>query len=228
MVNTWNPPGKNCGACGSQTCSDFVVRLEDGSAKLELCPYYIKENIVGQDKRDNNDNFVNRVNRENLAMLARETTYSGIDVAGKEYDFVLLPFPGEPSARKFVVPFRADLVERWGIKKGDLITGRPAGPGCPLYHALRVLSANPVTGVLECHTVGPMAARKEDVHDVQAYHVHAFEGIASVIKKPPTLGTRQYFLPGNCMIDLAHTALVNMVLEKPFGTHIRLEDIRIL
>ena len=222
MVNNWNPPGKDCGACGSQTCSDFVDRLEGGSAKLELCPFYSKENIVGQDNRDN------IVIGENLTMLARKTTYSGVDVAGKEYDFVLLPFPSEPSARKFIVPFRADLVELWGIKKGDLVTGRPAGPGCPLYHALRVLSANPVTGVLECHTVGPMAARKEDAHDVQAYHVHAFEGIARVIKKPPTLGTRQYFLPGNCMIDLAHTALVNMILQKPFGTHVRLEDIRIL
>jgi uncharacterized Fe-S cluster-containing protein len=228
MVNKWNPPGKDCGACGSQTCSDFVNRLEDGSAKLELCPFYSKENIAGQDNKDNQINILNRVTQENLTMLARKTTYSGVDVAGKEYDFVLLPFPGEPSARKFIVPFRADLVELWGIKKGDLVTGRPAGPGCPLYHALRVLSANPVTGVLECHTVGPMAARKEDAHDVQAYHVHAFEGVASAIKKPPTLGTRQYFLPGNCMIDLAHTALVNMILQKPFGTHVRLEDIRIL
>jgi uncharacterized Fe-S cluster-containing protein len=219
MVNKWNPRGKDCGACGSQTCFDFIDRLEDGSAKLELCPFYSKENIMGQD---------NIVSGEGLTMLARKTTYSGVDVAGKEYDFVLLPFPGEPSARKFIVPFRADLVERWGIKKGDLVTGRPAGPGCPLYHALRVLSANPVTGVLECHTVGPMAARKEDAHDVQAYHVHAFEGIASFIKKPHVLGTRQYFLPGNCMIDLAHTAVVNMIFQKPFGTHIRLEDIRIL
>jgi uncharacterized Fe-S cluster-containing protein len=168
------------------------------------------------------------VSRENLLIQARNATYSGVDVAGKEYDFVLLPLPGEPSARKYIVPSRADLVDLWGIKKGDLVTGRPAGPGCPLYHALRVLSANPVTGVLECHTVGPMAARKEDAHDVQAYHVHAFEGIASVIKKPPVLGTRQYFLPGNCMIDLAHTALVNMIFQKPFGTHVRLEDIRIL
>ena len=47
---------------------------------------------------------------------ARTATYSGIDVTGKKYDFVLLSFPGEPSARKFIVPFRADLVELWGIK----------------------------------------------------------------------------------------------------------------
>ena len=60
------------------------------------------------------------------------------------------------------------------------------------------------------------------------FYFHAFEGIARAIKKPPTLGTRQYFLPGNCMIDLAHTAVVNMIFQKPFGTHVRLEDIRIL
>jgi Predicted Fe-S protein len=219
MVNKWNPPGKNCGACGSQTCSDFVGRLEAGLTELDMCPFYSIENIVRPEKI---------VSRENLMIQARNITYSGIDVAGKEYDFVLLPFPDEPSARKFIVPFRADLVELWGIKKGDLVTGRPAGPGCPVYHALRVLSANPVTGVIECHTVGPMAARKEDVRDVQAYHVHAFEGIASTVKKPPVFGTRQYFLPGNCMIGLAHTALVNMVFQKPSGTHVRLEDIRIL
>ena len=207
MITQWNPPGKDCGACGSPTCSDFVGRVKEGTAKVELCPYYTKENLI---------------------VAGTKTTYSGIDVTGKEYDFVLMPFPGEPSARKFVVPFRADLVESWGIKKGDLVTGRPAGPGCPVYHALRVLSANPVTGVLECHTVGPMAARKEDAHDVQAYHVHAFEGIANPIKKPPVLGTRQYFLPGYCMLDLAHTALVNMILKKPSGIHVRLEDIRIL
>jgi len=207
MITQWNPPGKDCGACGSQTCSDFVNRIADGVAEPNICPFY---------------------NRDNLIIPGIKNSYSGTDVTGKEYDFVLMPFPGEPSARKFIVPFRADLVELWGIKKGDLVTGRPAGPGCPLYHALRVLSANPVTGVLECHTVGPMAARKEDSHDVQAYHVHAFEGIASPIKKPPVLGTRQYFLPGNCMIDLAHTALVNMILKKPSGIHVRLEDIRIL
>lgn len=230
-MNKWSPPGKDCGACGSQTCSEFVSRIETGSIELDLCPFYTKENSgiknsVNSEKNANLD--IIRENKENIVLQTRNATYSGVDVAGKEYDFVLLPFPDEPSARKFIVPFRADLVEKWGIKKGDLVTGRPAGPGCPLYHALRVLSANPITGVLECHTVGPMAARKEDSHDVQAYHVHAFEGIASVIKKPPVFGTRQYFLPGNCMMDLAHTALVNMIFQKPYGTHIRLEDIRIL
>ena len=139
-----------------------------------------------------------------------------------------MPFPGEPSARKYIVPFRADLVERWDIKRGDLVIGRPAGPGCPVYHALRVLSANQISGVLECHTVGPLVARQEDAHDLVAYHVHAFEGIAKVFLREPTLGIRQRFLPGYCMLDLSHTAVVNMVLHKREGIHVRLEDIRIL
>jgi uncharacterized Fe-S cluster-containing protein len=218
-VIDWKPPGKNCGACGFKTCEAFASGLETGLAEVNLCPFSCVENTLNSDKI---------TKKAGSSIQVRNSTYSGTDEVGKEYDFVLFPFPGEPSARKFIVPFRADLVEKWDIKKGDLVTGRPAGPGCPLYHALRVLSANPLTGVLECHTVGPLVSRAEKVYDIQAYHVHAFEGIASVIRKAPIFGNRQYFLPANCMLGLAHTALVNMILQKSFGTHVRLEDVRIL
>jgi hypothetical protein len=30
------------------------------------------------------------------------------------------------------------------------------------------------------------------------------------------------------MLQLSHTGVVNMILKKSFGTHIRIEDIRIL
>lgn len=202
----WIPAGKDCGACGAATCDKFLLHVHAGKKSYSDCPYYEADESARPEA----------------------ATYSGTDVLGNEYDFVLRPLHGEPSARKFIVPFRADLVERWHITSGDLVIGRPAGPGCPLYHALRVLSANPVTGVLECHTLGPLAARKEQPHDVQAYHVHAFEGLAEVIHREPVLGMRQRFLPGYCMIDLSHTAVVNMVLKKREGIHVRLEDIRIL
>jgi uncharacterized Fe-S cluster-containing protein len=202
----WTPPGKDCGSCGIPTCKEFVKAVKKGKKTEFDCPFYAAEQCTCQDK----------------------ASYSGTDVTGAKYDFIIRAFPGEPSARKFIVPFRADLVEKWDIQPGALVTGRPAGPGCPVYHALRVLSANPVTGVLECHTVGPLAARKEKAFDVQAYHVHAFEGLAETVIRPPTLGLRQRFLPGYCMMDLAHTALVNMVLKKKEGVHVRVEDIRIL
>ena len=204
----WVPPGKDCGACGLPSCEDFTKAVKKKTKKNNDCTFFAIEQSGPRDK----------------------TEYSGTDVTGAKYDFIIRAFPGEPSARKFVVPFRADLVEKWDIRKGHLVLGRPAGPGCPLYHALRVLSANPITGVLECHTVGPLEARREQgpVHDVQAYHVHAFEGIAETVLLPPVLGLRQRFLPGYCMIDLSHTALVNMVLKKKDGVHVRVEDIRIL
>jgi uncharacterized Fe-S cluster-containing protein len=204
---TWTPPGKDCGACGFPSCREFAEAVRRKEKADEDCVYC-------------------GASREGAG---HETRYTGTDITGAKYDFILHAFPGEPSARKFIVPFRADLVERWEIGQGDLVTGRPAGPGCPVYHALRVISANPVTGVLACHTVGPLEARREQgrVHDVQAYHVHAFEGIAETVIRPPALGHRQRFLPGYCMMDLSHTAVVNMVLDKKTGTHVRLEDIRI-
>ncbi|OPY38453.1 MAG: hypothetical protein A4E35_00876 [Methanoregula sp. PtaU1.Bin051] len=202
----WIPPGKDCGACGLASCGEFRILAESGKRNFSDCPYFSTE----------------------LGWCATKASYSGTDILGHQYDFVLAAFEGEISARKFIVPFRADLVERWDIGPGEIVTGRPAGAGCPIYHALRVISVNPVTGVLECHTVGPLEARKGKVHDVQAYHVHAFEGIAEVIRNPPVLGARQRFLPGYCMMDLSHTAVINMVLKKKGGIHVRLEDIRLL
>lgn len=206
MVRAWTPPGKDCGSCGLPTCRAFVNAVKKGTRLASDCPFY----------------------REETCTCQEPARYSGTDVTGATYDFVIRAFAGEPSARKFIVPFRADLVEKWDIRPGALVTGRPAGPGCPVAHALRVLAANPVTGVLECHTVGPLAARKENAFDVQAYHVHAFEGIAETLHRPPVFGLRQRFLPGYCMMDLSHTGVVNMVLKKKSGLHVRVEDIRIL
>jgi uncharacterized Fe-S cluster-containing protein len=204
---TWTPPGKDCGACGAKSCSDFLALVRTGEKTIRDCPY-----CTGEGSQACPDTAI----------------YSGKDVLGFEYDFILQPFFGEPSARKFILPFRPDLVERWGIKPGDIVIGRPMGQGCPVQHALRVFAANEITGVLACHTVGPVEARRNPVHDVQAYHVIGFEGLAETVKREPSIGFRQRFLPGNCMLQLSHTGVINMVLRKSIGTHVRIEDIRIL
>jgi uncharacterized Fe-S cluster-containing protein len=207
-MSGWQPPGKDCGACGAKSCSDFLLLLEQGTKSARDCPF------------------------DGSAMVA---TDSGIpvrpgttDVCGREYDFIIGPLPGEPSARKIVLPFRADLVERWNIVRGDIVTGRPMGQGCPVQHVLRVIHANMVTGVLTCHTVGPHAARQGGAKDVQAYHVIGFEGMADVVKRRPEFGFRQSFLPSFCMMQAAHTGVVNTVLAKTAGLQVRVEDIRIL
>lgn len=152
----------------------------------------------------------------------------GRDVLGNTWDFVIKPLPGEPSARKIILPFRSDLVEKWAITAGDIVLGRPAGAGCPVQHVLRVIRANPVTGALDTWVVGPRYSRDRKVKDVEAYHMLAFEGLADDVRRAPVVGCRHTFLPGFCMMHLNHTGLVNMALKKGAGLHLRIEDIRIL
>jgi len=203
----WEPPGKDCGACGARSCSDFVALRREGTKADTDCPFF-GHNVTGTQ--------------------AEAMARPGTDGCGREYDFVIGPLPAEPSARKIVLPFRADLVERWGIVPGDIVLGRPMGQGCPVQHVLSVIHANPVAGVLTCHSVGPLAARGGGAKDVQAYHVIGFEGIAEVVRRPPEFGLRQSFLPSFCMMHATHTGVVNMVLGKKEGLHVRVEDIRIL
>ena len=206
-MSDWHPPGKDCGACGAKSCSDFLQLRETGTKSDDDCPFYGSTPATTA-----------------TGTPARPAT----DVCGRAYDFIIGPLPGEPSARKIILPFRADLVERWNIVPGDIVLGRPMGQGCPVQHVLRVIHANPVTGVLTCHTVGPLAARQGGAKDVQAYHVIGFEGMADVVKRSPEFGFRQSFLPSFCMMQAAHTGVVNTVLEKSAGIQVRVEDIRIL
>lgn len=200
----WVPPGKDCGLCGAQSCTAFCALLAAGAKKLRDCPFYEKENT------------------ENIL---KRSTHAGSDFLDLSYDFVLHPFPGEPSTRKDIVPFRPDLVELWQIQRGDLLIGRPAGAGCPITHALRVTGADPVTGIISCHVVSPIEARTGEPLDIRAYHVHAFEGIAEVYGREPTFGLRQRFLPGFCLMGLSHTGVVNMIIITEDGIRVRVEGI---
>jgi uncharacterized Fe-S cluster-containing protein len=205
----WNPPGKNCGLCGNESCREFLTAINQHEKKLDECPFYQKEKTEPEGQM-------------------READYSNVDVLGHPYDFVLSPIPGEVSARKIVLPFRGDLVEKMNILKGDYVIGRPMGAGCPVPHVLKVIEADPVTGLLTTWVVGPKVSREKEVKDVKAYHMIGFDGIAERIRKEPVVGCRVTFLPGCCMMNLNHTGLVNMALQKSNGLQIRIEDIRIL
>ncbi len=210
VENDWTPPGKNCGACGKKSCIEFTDALKAGSMKPEHCPFY-----VPQIKKEIFD-------------PTQGAEYNGIDVVGQKYDFWLAPIPGEISARKIILPYRPDLVEKWDIKKGDIVTGRPSGAGCPVQHVVQVLDANPITGVITGYVVGPAYARGKEVKDVMEYHMLGFEGRAMVLGETPQFGKRYSFLPGSCMMGRAHTGLVNTVIGKPWGLQVRIEDIIIM
>ncbi len=201
---TWTPPGKDCGLCGADSCIAFSSLVAAGAKKLVECPFYEEE----RKKR-----YISKTDRNTA------------DLLGHSFYFILHPFPGEISTRKDVVPFRADLVEKWEIKTGDLVIGRPAGAGCPITHALRVTAADPVSGIISCHVTSPIEAREEEYLDIVAYHVHAFEGIAEVIGREPTFGLKQRFQPGYCLMGISHTGVVNMVIMTDDGLRVRVEGI---
>ncbi|NLW48826.1 MAG: Fe-S cluster protein [Firmicutes bacterium] len=210
LVELWQPPGKNCGLCGSLSCQEFLRSVLRDAKDYSECPFYQREKNL----------------KEGAAIL--DAVYSDNDILSNPYDFVLEPLPGEISARKIVLPFRADLVEKLKIEKGDYVMGRPMGAGCPIPHVLKVIEADLITGLLYTWVVGPQIAREQKVKDVQAYHMIGFEGVAQRIVKEPFFGKRATFLPGFCMMNLNHTGLVNMILEKSHGLQVRIEDIRIL
>ncbi|PKN34832.1 MAG: Fe-S cluster protein [Deltaproteobacteria bacterium HGW-Deltaproteobacteria-19] len=209
---TWKPPGQDCGLCGEKTCRKFIGLVKKGIKKPEACVFFTER--------------TEKKSKESIALKKAGTT--GIDFLGGTYDFVLKALPNEISARKIVMPFRPDLVEKWKIKEGDCVVGRPMSAGCPVQHVLQVIRASKVTGVLDTWCVGPRFSRGMKVHDVEAYVMLGFEGVAEVVGRQPEFGRRQRFLPGFCMMNIAHTGVVNMILGKSYGLHVRLEDIRFL
>ena len=216
-MDGWRPPGKDCGLCGARTCAEFAAGMDDGAHHPEDCPFSGTP-MAGPDPEGALG-----------SPFPANPTRPSRDVLGHAWDFVLQPLPGEPSARKIVLPFRPDLVELWSIKRGDIVLGRPAGAGCPVQHVLQVIRADPLTGVLDTWVVGPAFSRgRTGVKDVAMYHMLGFEGLVTEARRTPVFGARHTFLPGFCMMHLNHTGLVNMILSQAAGLHVRLEDIRIL
>ncbi len=198
---------KNCGMCGVQTCSEFRKSVVDGKKKWDDCIY--------------NNGMPNSISLNNI-------DYEKVDLHGGVYDFILKPIRSEISARKIIQPFRPDLVERWDIKKGDVVIGRPMGAGCPVTHSLLVYDADVISGLLYTWVIGPLEARKLKVIDIKNYYMVGFEGNISNVNSYPKIGKMSSFLPSQCMLRLNHRGLVNqiMVLENK-DTIVRLENINI-
>lgn len=193
------------------SCDAFAAAVLQRAKNVAECPYYTADTQAA------------------CGFCGLDDAYTGVDVTGAPYDFIISAFPGEPSARKIVLPFRPDLVETLGITAGDIVTGRPTGAGCPVQHVIKVLDADPVSDLITGHVVGPAFARgNADAIDLRHYHMIGFEGIASVVRRKPEFGLRMPFLPGACMMHRTHTGVVNMIIQKSYGLHVRVEGIVIL
>ena len=202
----FTPPNRNCGACGVSRCDEFINLVKEGKKQETDCPFYGVPESPG---------------------MPDTIEHPHTDIRGTVYDFVIAPFHGEISARKMILPFRPDLSNA-GISYRVIWYRPPMGQGCPVPHFLEVIRANPVTGLLTCHSVGPLAARGRPCHPLEAYHVIGFEGRAVHITNEPAMGHRMSFLPSFCMLQIAHTGVVNQVIQSGDEMNVRVEDIRIL
>jgi hypothetical protein len=73
----WQPPGKNCGLCGSDSCANFLEAINRHQKDYADCPFY-------------------RVKKKPPQKVAIDAAiYAATDILGNAYDFILKPLPGE-------------------------------------------------------------------------------------------------------------------------------------
>jgi uncharacterized protein len=202
-------PGKDCGLCGSKTCTDFAALVADQSVKLDRCIHLAQAGAGNS-----------QMNMTNPA-----TTW--VDHLGREYDFILDKFAGELGPRETILLFNPANVEKLGIKKGDVLYGRPGwiSCGCPVTHAgIVVEEPDYFNGTLVWCITGPMMARERGIN-IGYYNSTAYEGLVKESRTELKIGMRYHFLPRFCMLQWRHCGLVNTIGKTPEGTRVRIEGL---
>ncbi|NIP73821.1 MAG: Fe-S cluster protein [Gammaproteobacteria bacterium] len=202
-------PGKDCGQCGFKTCAELARYAATHPDVLRRCIYLERPLEPGPPP---------------AAELHRgDITWK--DVLGREYDFVLEPFPEDPGPRETILPFNPANIQRLGIKKGDVLFGRPAWVGCPVTHVGLVMEdPDPLNGAIVWCVVGPLAARERGI-EIGEYNPVAYEGIVRFSRAALQIGARYHFLPYYCMLQSRHSAVVSALAKRSQGMRVRLEGI---
>lgn len=206
-------PGKDCGMCGRKTCAEFAEVLRNDPAAIDRCVHLSNKNIL----ECNNNN----------ACQGQFSEITWKDHHDREYDFVLDKFPGEQGPRETILPFNPSIVEKLGIKKGDVVFGRPGwiSCGCPVSHCgIVVEEPDYFNGTMVWCVVGPMMARERGIN-IGYYNTTAYEGIVNITKKELKIGLRYYFLPRFCMLQWRHCGLMNSIGNTKDGTRVRIEGL---
>jgi uncharacterized protein len=204
-------PGKNCGICGSKTCDDF------------------SETVISQPDLINNCIFLDQqacaTCTSSCSIPDEKITWK--DNLGRDYDFILDKFPGDPGPRETILPFNPTVIEKLGIKKGDVLYGRPGwiSCGCPVSHVgIVVEEPDYFNGTVVWCIVGPMLARERGIN-IGYYNTTAYEGLVTTKKEELQIGIRYYFLPRSCMLQWRHCGLVNSIGKNKDGLRVRIEGL---
>ncbi len=214
MTNTnseHNLPGKNCGSCGFKTCEEFSQILSTNPSAIDRC-IHLAETLACSISSPYFD-------------FKDEITWK--DQLNREYDFILDKFPGELGPRETIILFNPLNVEKLGLKKGDVIYGRPAwiSCGCPVTHVgIIVEDPDYFNGTVVWCIVGPMMARERGIN-IGYYNTTAYEGLVKHSRTELQIGVRYYFQPRYCMLQWRHCGLVNQMAKTDDGFHVRIEGL---
>jgi uncharacterized Fe-S cluster-containing protein len=215
-------PKLDCGACGYRTCEDFATMVDTGEDDLKKC-IHIADKI--EDKKDTTECFI--CSKEGMGMGEK---LGWKDNLKREFDFILDCFPNEPGPKETILPYNPTLVKELGVKKGDVMIGRPMGMscGCPITHCGVVSSVDARNGVINWNVTGPLRPRAEGFVDIGYYVSQAYEGIIKETKEEIKIGVRYWFLPRRCMLQWRHSGLVNAVTKLKDGSYkVRIEGLLI-
>lgn len=206
-------PGKDCGQCGFRTCRELAAHLLAHPADIHRCVHL----DAGQRLRL-------RIPPVTVELKPEDITWQ--DLLGRDYTFVLEPFPEDPGPREVILPFNPGNVERLGIRTGDVLYGRPAQTGCPVTHVGRVMDAPDLLNALVTWcVVGPLAARAAKSIEIGNYTPMAYLGLVRHTRVELQLGRRYHFLPGLCMLQSRHSGVIAELARRPDGARVRLEGI---
>jgi uncharacterized Fe-S cluster-containing protein len=213
-------PNLNCGACGYKTCTDFASAVDNAEAELKKC-VHVKQTVLNI----SNKNCLMCMGGENLGEKLEWK-----DSLKREFDFILDVVEGEPGPKETILPYNPTLVKELGVKKGDVMIGRPMGMscGCPVTHCGVVSDVDARNGVIYWNVTGPLRPRTEGFIDIGFYVSQAYEGIIKESKEEIKLGRRYWFLPRRCMLQWRHSGLVNAVTKLNDGSYkVRIEGLYI-
>lgn len=220
-------PGRDCGMCGYKSCAEFAEAVHRDPTAITRCPSRAAAGSMAP--RAPVDSSAPTIPRPIPMFRTPDAApQSWNDRLGREYDFVLEKFDSEPGPKEQIVLFNPTNVERLGLKKGDIIYGRPAwiSCGCPLVHC-GVVMEDPDTfnGTMVWCIVGPLMARKKGIN-IGYYSSIAYEGLVRHARTELQIGRRYYFQPRYCMLQWRHCGLVNFIQKNPDGGHkVRIEGL---
>jgi uncharacterized Fe-S cluster-containing protein len=214
-------PDLNCGVCGYKTCEDFAQAVDTGETELKKCIH--AKQIVSTFSA--HSNCINCTSSENLGVKLNWK-----DSLKRDFDFILDVFEGEPGPKETILPYNPTLVKELGVKKGDVMIGRPMGMscGCPVTHCGVVSDVDARNGVINWNVTGPLRPRSEGFIDIGYYVSQAYEGLIKESKEKIELGRRYWFLPRRCMLQWRHSGLVNAITKLKDGSiRVRIEGLLI-